>query len=166
MAQQQTATMDSTGTQDAISLLRSDHRKVKTLFEEYEKKKESASAEEKFEIAKKVCGELLIHMAIEEGIFYPAARRGMDDEEIMNEAQVEHDGAKDLIIQLGELQPNDPMFDAKITVLSEQIDHHVEEEEKSMFPKVRASNIDIDALGRELLEARTDMRRRLGLPEE
>lgn len=166
MTKEQTATMDSAGMQDAISLLRSEHRKVKALFEAYEQKKESASPAEKFEIAKKVCGDLLIHMAIEEGVFYPAVRRGMDDEEIVNEAQVEHDGAKKLIIELGELKPDDPMFDAKITVLSEQIDHHVDEEEKSMFPKALASKIDIDALGRELLEARTDMRRRLGVPDE
>src|SRR3569832_921321 len=96
----------------------------------------------------------------------PAEHTGIDDDEIMNEAQVEHDGAKNLIIQLGELKPDDPMFDAKIIVLSEQVDHHVDEEEKTMFPKVQASKIDIDALGQALLEAKLDMRRRLGVTEE
>jgi len=166
MAQEQNAMTKPAAVQDAISLLKSDHRKAKALFEEYEHKKESASPEEKFELAKKVCGDLLIHMALEEGIFYPAVRTGIDDDEIMNEAQVEHDGAKNLIIQLGELKPDDPMFDAKIIVLSEQVDHHVDEEEKTMFPKVQASKIDIDALGQALLEAKLDMRRRLGVTEE
>jgi hypothetical protein len=82
----------------------------------------------------------------------------------MNEAEVEHEGAKDLIRQLGELKPSDPMFDAKIKVLGEQIEHHVEEEESDMFPKARKSGIDLDALGAELLAAKNQMRVQHGLP--
>lgn len=166
MTEKSNAGMETATAPDAIALLTAEHRKVKALFEQYEHQKDSATPEQKYEIARKVCGDLLIHMAIEEGVFYPAVRKGIDDEEIINEAQVEHDGAKKLIVELGELKPDDPMFDAKLTVLSEQIDHHVEEEEKDMFPKVLASKMDIDALGRELFEAEQDMRRRLGVPEQ
>ena len=151
---------------DVIALLTEDHAKAKELFEKYERMKDSAGPQEKFDIAKAVCGDLLIHMALEEGIFYPAVRDAIDDSELVNEAQVEHDGAKELIKELGDIKPDDPMFDARMKVLAEQIEHHVEEEEKEMFPKVRASKLDIAALGKELLAAKQDMRRRLGLPAE
>ncbi len=150
--------------QDAIALLKSDHKEARELFEEYEKKKDHASDEQKMDIARAVCGALLIHMEIEEKIFYPRVRQGIDDNDLMNEAEVEHEGAKDLIRQLGELKPGDPMFDAKIKVLGEQIDHHVEEEEGDMFPKARKAGIDLDALGAELLAAKNQMRMQHGLP--
>ena len=150
--------------QDAIALLKSDHKEAKELFDEYEKKKDHASDEQKMDIAREVCGALLIHMEIEEKIFYPRVRPKIDDNDLMNEAEVEHEGAKDLIRQIGELKPSDPMFDAKIKVLGEQIEHHVEEEETDMFPKVRRSGIDLDALGAELLAAKNQMRVEHGLP--
>jgi len=150
--------------QDAIALLKSDHQEARELFEEYEKKKDHASDEQKMDIARAVCGALLIHMEIEEKIFYPRVRQEIDDNDLMNEAEVEHEGAKELIRQLGELQPGDPMFDAKIKVLGEQIDHHVEEEEGDMFPKARKAGIDLDALGAELLAAKNKMRMEHGLP--
>jgi hypothetical protein len=151
---------------DVIGLLTTDHRKAEALFAEYERTKETIAPHQKFELAKQVCGELLIHMAIEEGIFYPAVRKAIRDDELMDESQVEHDAAKDLIIQLGEIQPDDPIFDAKMAVLAEQIEHHVQEEESVMFPKVLVSEIDLIELGRELLEAKNNMRTRLGLPIE
>ena len=151
---------------DAISLLTADHREAKQLFEQYEKIKDNSSPEEKLTIAKEVCGALLIHMAIEESIFYPKVKAGIDDDDLMNEAEVEHNGAKDLIIQLGELKPDDPMFDAKIKVLSEQIDHHVKEEETEMFPEVRQSKLDLDALGEELFAAKNKLRVEHGLPPQ
>jgi hemerythrin superfamily protein len=153
----------NTTSQDAIVLLKSDHKEVKELFEKYEKTKDHSSDEQKMEIAKKVCGALLIHMEIEEKFFYPRVRQQIDDNDLMNEALVEHNGAKDLIKQLGEMKASDPMFDAKIKVLSEQIDHHVEEEETDMFPKARKSGIDLIELGRELFEAKNKMRVGRGL---
>jgi iron-sulfur cluster repair protein YtfE (RIC family) len=147
---------------DAIGLLTADHRKAQALFDEYERS--SGSPEEKFEIAKTVCGEVLIHMAIEEAIFYPAVRQYIRDDDLMNEAEVEHEGAKELIRQLGEIEPDDPIFDAKMTVLAEQVNHHVQEEELGMFPKVLLSEADIVALGKELLTAKNEMRTNLGLP--
>ena len=151
---------------DVIALLTADHRKAEALFAEFEQTKDSIKPHEKFELVRKVCGELLIHMAIEEGILYPAVRAAIRDEDLMDESQVEHDAAKDLIIQLGDIQPDDPIFDAKVAVLADQIEHHVQEEEGVMFPKVLVSDIDLIELGRELLEAKNNMRTRLGLPIE
>lgn len=154
------------GAPDAISLLKADHREAQALFDRYEEVKDSASPEEKLEIAKEVCGALLIHMAIEEAIFYPTARERIDDDELLNEAEVEHDGAKDLIQQLGELKSDDPMFDAKIKVLGEQIKHHIEEEESELFPEVAEADIDLNTLGEQLLTAKNKMREEHGLPPQ
>jgi hemerythrin-like domain-containing protein len=153
-------------TPDAIELLIEDHRKAKEIFKKFDKIKDSATPEEKLDLVKEVCGDLLIHMAIEEAIFYPAVRPRIHDDDLMNEAKVEHDGAKELIHQLGELKPSDPMFDAKVTVLGEQIEHHVKEEESEMFPKTRKSKVDLDDLGRQLYEAKMQMRTEYGLPAE
>jgi iron-sulfur cluster repair protein YtfE (RIC family) len=149
---------------DAIGLLTADHRKATTLFEEYDRVKENP--EEKFEIAKKVCGEILIHMAIEEAILYPLVRQKVKDKELVNEARKEHEKAKELIRQLGEIKPGDSEFNEKMSALADEIDHHVQEEELSMFPKVLLSGIDLEALGKELLTAKNEMRTNLGLPVE
>lgn len=149
--------------QDAIQLLKADHEEAKKLFDHYENVKDRASPAEKMDIAKQVCGALLIHMEIEEKIFYPRVRAKISDDDLMNEAEVEHNGAKDLIQQLGDMDASDPMFDAKIKVLGEQIEHHVEEEEDEMFPKARKSGVDLVALGQELLAAKNQMRVSHGL---
>ena len=162
MNKEQGLTTEPAISHDAIGLLTADHRKVQALFDEYERS--SGSSEEKFEIAKTVCGEVLIHMAIEEAIFYPAVRQYVRDDDLVNQAEVEHEGAKEIIRQLGDIKPDDPIFHAKMTVLAEQVSHHVQEEELSMFPKVLLSEADIVALGKELLTAKNEMRTNLGLP--
>ncbi|RXZ36562.1 hemerythrin domain-containing protein [Oxalobacteraceae bacterium CAVE-383] len=156
--------MTTTVTQDAIALLKADHREAEDLFAQYEKLKDTDKTQEKFEIAKKVCGALLIHMEIEEKLFYPRVRGAVHDDDLVNEAVVEHAGAKELIEQLGALKPDDPMFDAKIKVLSEQIEHHVEEEEKEMFPKAETSGLNLDQLGEELFTAKNKLRVEHGMP--
>lgn len=156
--------MFTTATQDAIALLKADHREAEDLFEQYDKLKEAGKTQEKLAVAKKVCGALLIHMEIEEKIFYPKVRGQAHEDDLVNEAVVEHSGAKDLIKQLGLLKPDDPMFDAKIKVLSEQIEHHVGEEEKEMFPKAEKSGLDLDKLGEELATAKNKLRAEHGLP--
>ena len=156
--------MTTTITHDAIALLKEDHREAEDLFAQYDKLKEAGRDQGKFAIAKKVCAALLIHMEIEEKIFYPRVRGPVHDDDMMNEAEVEHAGAKDLIKQLGLLKPDDPMFDAKIKVLSEQIEHHVDEEEKDMFPDVKKTGIDLEELGAELFDAKNKMRAEHGLP--
>jgi hemerythrin superfamily protein len=143
------------GVVDAISILTEDHAKVKKLFKQYESVKESGSAEDKQAIAAEICAELTVHATAEEEIFYPAVRAAIDDDELLNEADVEHASAKELIAQISESSPEDEMYDAKVKVLSEYIDHHVKEEEGEMFPKVRKAKVDLASLGAEI-EARKD----------
>ncbi|MGE5735609.1 MAG: hemerythrin domain-containing protein [Acidobacteriota bacterium] len=137
---------------DAISILKSDHKKVTDLFDKFEKTKEGGSSREKGSLVKTICSELLVHAAIEEEIFYPAVRKEIHEDDLMNEARVEHAGAKDLIHQLEHMHPDDEMFDAKVKVLSEYIRHHVKEEQDEMFPKVRKTEMDLEALGSKMLK--------------
>ena len=131
---------------DAIALLKADHRKVEDLFEKFESAK-SASA--KKSLAQEICTELSVHATIEEEIFYPACK-GKVEEDQMDEAYVEHDGAKVLIAELLAGSPDDDFYDAKMKVLSEEIKHHVKEEERpgdGVFAQARDGGLDMDALG-------------------
>jgi hemerythrin-like domain-containing protein len=136
--------------QDAIALLTADHREVHEMFEQFEQLGDRAKAS-KEKLKDKICKALIAHTTIEEEIFYPAMReKGEDAEDMVDEAIVEHASAKDLIKQLQEMQPDDDLYDAKVKVLGEQIDHHVEEEEKEMFVKAKKSGLDLLALGQEM----------------
>lgn len=153
--------------QDAIEMLTADHKKVKDIFKQFEKlKEEDGAEEEKAALAQQVCNELKIHTQIEEEIFYPAVREAIDDDDLMDEAEVEHTGAKDLIEQLEAMQPSDDLYDAKVTVLGEEVEHHVEEEEGEMFPKVKKAKLDTAALGVQMLERKMALRAEMGLSEE
>ena len=135
--------------QDAIALLKTDHRKVEDLFEQFEK---ASGNGRKRKLAEKICMELTIHTVIEEEIFYPACM-GKVAEDDLNEAYVEHDGAKVLIAEIEAGSPDEDFYDAKVKVLSEMIKHHVGEEEKrseGTFAQARKAGIDMDAIGREL----------------
>lgn len=156
----------STSSLDAISLLVADHDKAKMLFAEYQRIKESGTTAEKFEIAKQVCGDLLIHMALEEALFYPPVRKAISEKGLVEEGQEEHEEAKDLIRKLGDIDPASAEFDETMQKLFEGITHHVEEEEQEMLPKARESQLNLQSLGEELLEAKTEMRTRLGLSPE
>lgn len=151
---------------DVVGLLTLDHRKVQALFAELQAKRGRMRTHEKFELVRKACAELLIHFAIEEGIFYPRVQEAIGDDAAMDEAWDQHDSAKSLIILLGNIPPDEPMFDAKVRILAEQVEHHIQDEETVMFPKVLVSDIDLIALGRELLEAKNAMRVRYGMPIE
>ena len=134
---------------DAIALLKADHRTVEELFEKFEGAKGDGAKEK---IAKQICLELTVHAQIEEEIFYPACE-GKIEEDLLKEAYVEHDGAKVLIAEIEAGGPDDEFYDAKVKVLSEQIEHHVEEEEKrmeGMFSQARKAGLDMDALGEQL----------------
>lgn len=137
---------------DAISLLKADHRQVEAWFSEFEKAK---SDSKKQQLASQICEALLVHTAIEEEIFYPAFLEATQDKDTHHEAVVEHAGAKTLIAEIQRLSPEDDYFDAKVTVLSEMIKHHVKEEEQpgGMFAEAKKSDMDLAALG-ERLEAR------------
>jgi hypothetical protein len=141
---------------DAIALLKADHRKVEDLFEKFESAK---SADKKAQLAQEICTELTVHTMIEEEIFYPACQ-GQVDDHLVEEAFVEHDGAKLLIAEIEAGSPNDPYFDAKVKVLSENIKHHVKEEEKrseGMFAQARDAGLDVDALGEQLMARKEEL---------
>jgi hypothetical protein len=136
---------------DAYELLKADHKKVKGLFNQFKKaKKQGADGAAKAEIVRQICTELKVHATIEEEIFYPAVREQLDDEDLMDEALVEHAGAKDLVRQLEGMSPGDDLYDAKVTVLGEEVDHHVKEEEGPMFRKAKRAKVDAVQLGEEL----------------
>jgi hemerythrin superfamily protein len=141
-------------TPDAIALLKADHKKVKGLFRQFKKVKKSGEGD-KAALVAEICAELRTHAQIEEEIFYPAVRAQIDDADLMDEALVEHAGAKDLIAQLESMSPGDDLYDAKVTVLGEEIDHHVKEEEGSMFPKAKRAKVDTKMLGEELAERKS-----------
>jgi hypothetical protein len=152
---------------DAISLLKEDHRKVEELFESFEKARDS---DRKEKLVRKICTELMIHATIEEEIFYPACAGQIEDEDVLDEAYVEHDGAKVLIAEISKGSPDDDFYDAKVKVLQEEIEHHVEEEEKrleGLFAQARKAELDMDALGQDLAARKaqlTDEFRATGIP--
>ena len=152
---------------DAIELLLADHRNVEKLFKQYERLVEDeGSYNEKEALAAKICAELTVHAQVEEEIFYPAARDILDDEQLIDEAVVEHASAKDLISQLADMSPDDDLYDAKIKVLSELIEHHVEEEEDEMFPKLKKAKLDTATLGPQMAQRKEELVEELGIGAE
>ena len=148
--------MASNQSQDAIALLKEDHRTVEKLFEEFQSAKGDGRKEK---LAQQICLELSIHATIEEEIFYPACE-GKVDEDLLKEAYVEHDGAKLLIAEILAGQPSDEFYDSKVAVLQEQIQHHVEEEEKrleGLFSQARKAGLDMDALGLQLSARKAEL---------
>jgi hemerythrin-like domain-containing protein len=154
---------------DAIAVLTADHRKVKALFKEFEKAKAASHRKEqsqKAALVEQICTELKIHAEIEEEIFYPAVRKQIDDSDLMDEALVEHTGAKDLIAQLETMDPAEDLYDAKVTVLGEQIDHHVKEEEGEMFPRAKKAKVDTARLGAQMEKRRAELKAELGVADD
>jgi hemerythrin superfamily protein len=139
---------------DAIKLLKDDHKEVKGFFKQYENLEDDA---EKQALADKICLALTVHAQIEEEIFYPAARNAIDDDDLLDEAEVEHASAKQLIAEIQGMKAGDRLFDAKVTVLGEYIDHHVEEEETEMFPESRESDLDLKAVGAQLAARKEEL---------
>ena len=139
---------------DAIDLLKQDHERVEKAFKEFEKM-DRQDTEACRGLIERVCEALTVHSTLEEEIFYPAVREAIDDEDLMNEAAVEHETARMLIEQLQNMGPDDPNYFATFTVLGEYVRHHIKEEQNEMFPAARKSGIDLAALG-ERLRARRD----------
>jgi hemerythrin superfamily protein len=143
---------------DATTLLAKDHKDVKALFKRYEKlTKAEADGSERQELAEQICQMLTVHATIEEEIFYPAVREADVEEDLLDEAEVEHASAKDLIGQIQSMSPEDDLYDAKVTVLGEYINHHVQEEEGEMFPKARRAKVDLVGLADELMERKQQL---------
>jgi hemerythrin superfamily protein len=149
------------GAKDACDLLDADHKAVRKLFKEYEEltgSKARGAAQKKKDLAQQICHELTVHAQIEEEIFYPAVREAIKEKDLLAEAAVEHQTAKDLISQIEGMAMGEPdeMFDAKVKVLGEYIEHHIKEEKGQIFVKARAARkLDLVSM-REELEARKE----------
>ena len=147
--------------EDAVTLLKEDHRKVEELFSQFEDAKGDGR---KQKLALQICQELTVHAKIEEEIFYPACE-GKVEEDDLKEAYVEHDGAKVLIAEIEAGSPSDDFYDAKVKVLQEQIEHHVEEEEKRLvgiFSQAKKAGLDMDELGARLAARKAELMKEIG----
>lgn len=151
---------------DAISILTADHKKVKKLFKDFENMKEAGSSAEKEELVAEICHELTVHADAEEQIFYPAAREEIEEKNLLDEAEVEHGSVRDLVSQLQSMSPDDDLYDAKVTVMSEYVDHHVEEEQNKIFPRVKKAKLDLERLGEQILEFKDMMSPEYPLPSK
>lgn len=146
----------------ATELLRADHKLVSNLFAEYEK---ARSTGKKKELVARICQELSVHAQVEEEIFYPAVKKALKDKQLVPEATVEHATLKALIAQVEGVEPDGEMFDAKIKVLSEYVEHHVKEEQNEMFPKAKAAKLDMAELGTEITTRKQElMAEKSGVP--
>jgi hemerythrin-like domain-containing protein len=154
--------------QDVIKMLTEDHKKVKKMFQQFEKMKEEddQDMEAKQMLVETCCAELTVHAQLEEELFYPALRDAIDDMDMLDEAEVEHASAKQLISELSSMQPGDELYDAKFTVLGEYVKHHIEEEEKELFPKAKKAELDLQAMAEEARERKQEIRGELGLVSE
>ena len=145
---------------EAIEMLKEDHAKVKKAFKEFEKMDRS-DTETCRQLVQTVCEDLKVHTTLEEEIFYPALREAMEDEDILNEAAVEHETAKMLIDQLENMEPDDPNYYATFTVLGEYVMHHVKEEEGEMFPEAKKTDIDFESLAQRMQDRKAELMSRM-----
>ena len=158
------ATKSNGSENEAIAQLREDHARVKKMFKQYDKlAKTDADGSERQELASMICAELTAHATAEEEILYPAERETLEEADLIDEAEVEHATAKELIAQIQDSTPDDDLFDAKVKVLGEYINHHVEEEEGEIFPKLRKSKIDTVRLGEEIAARKAEILDELGM---
>lgn len=146
---------------DAVTLLKQDHREVAELIDAVE----DADGEELEDIAGRICALLKVHAQIEEEILYPAAREALEEADLVAEALVEHQSAKDLIAKLEELSADDEEYKATVTVLGEYVKHHVKEEEGEMFPQLKKADLDLRELGEELSSRKLELMQELGIEE-
>lgn len=148
---------------DPIALLEADHRKVEKMFKEFEKKKEK-DRDAAIELVGQILAELTVHTQIEEEIFYPTMRESGGEKmaDLLDEAEVEHASAKDLIAQIASMSPDEELYDAKVTVLGEYVKHHVKEEEGEIFPKAKKAGVDMEELGTMLAERKQELMQETG----
>lgn len=152
-------------TTNALELLRAEHEKVKSLFREFETLRGKDDEDErKSELVDEICYELTLHAMLEEEIFYPVLRSAIQDDDMMDEADVEHAGARELISQLEVMYPGDDHFDATVTVLGEEVEHHIEKEEGEMFDAARKAGLDLDQLGEQLAARKEELDEDLSSP--
>jgi hypothetical protein len=146
------------GGMDAIQLLEQDHREVEKMFQAFE----SAQDEDmQAQLSQQICTALKVHTQIEEELFYPMARDELDKPDMVEEAIVEHQAAKELIGEIEQMEPGEELFEARMKVLSEQIEHHVKEEEGELFPACRKAGMELDRLGRQMAERKQALMTRM-----
>ncbi|HEY4373681.1 MAG TPA: hemerythrin domain-containing protein [Burkholderiales bacterium] len=139
---------------DAISILREDHRRIDELFRQFDK---AQGTEAKAELANRICNELLIHAHVEDEIFYPALREAMDMDDLMDEADVEHQAAAHLIAEIMRMRPGADHYDAKVRVLGDYVRHHVQQEQNRMFSQARQARLNMRALGEQIIERKKEL---------
>lgn len=140
--------------QDAVAMLKADHKKVSGLFEEFEK---SRAATVKKRLVAQICLELTVHTTLEEEIFYPAVKAALKDHELVPEANVEHASVKDLIAQVEGVEPDGEVYDARVKVMGEFVKHHVKEEQNEMFPKAKKTKLDMLELGAQMAARKAEL---------
>ena len=163
-ARRETTRSATSARTDVLNMLKDDHKKAKKAFQEFERLDKRRQSDDCQALAMQTCGELALHTTLEEELFYPAAREVLgEDEDLVDEADVEHATAKDLIAQLEAMSPGDALYDAKVKVLGEYIDHHVKEEEGEMFPKAKKGKLDSAAIGLEMADRKAELLSQLGV---
>lgn len=156
-------TRNSSARAEVIEMLKEDHKRVKKAFRDFSKLDPENDSQACQQLADQICTDLQLHARLEEEVFYPAARSGMDEPELIEEAEVEHASAKWLIEQLRTMSPDNPRFAATVTVLGEYVKHHIKEEEGDIFEKLSRSRIEWEALLEEMHERRTELMVEMGL---
>ncbi|MGH8713605.1 MAG: hemerythrin domain-containing protein [Casimicrobiaceae bacterium] len=141
----------------ALDLLKADHAAVKKLFKQFAAMKKRGEDDGKGQVVQSACKALQIHARIEEEIFYPALREAANADDPLDEAQVEHSHVKELVAELQAASPGDELYDAKMKVLSEYVEHHVQEEESTLFSKARKAGVDLAALGEQLAARKAEL---------
>ena len=144
------------GKTDATQILAKDHRLVERIIEKFDKL-EDGDTEKKEQLVREACNELKVHAIVEEEIFYPSVRRALDEGDIIDEAQVEHEVVKQLIAELEEMTADDDLYDAKFTVLGEYVKHHVTEEEGELFPMAKRAKVDMEELGEQIRQRKEEL---------
>lgn len=150
---------------EIIEMLKTDHKRAKKNFRDFEKLDPDEDAEQCRAIVEETCAMLTVHARLEEECFYPQVRQGLEEPDLVDEAEVEHQTAKDLIAQLQGMSPGDEKYAARFTVLGEYIQHHVKEEEGEMFPQVSRAKLDWDSMLRQMTERRAELTEEL-MPDE
>lgn len=146
------------GVEDAITLLKRDHREVEGLFSQYQALEEKGTPAQRSKVVQEACALLTVHATIEEELFYPAVRSNINEAaDLLDEAQVEHGTVKELIARIEGMRPNAPLYKANFTVLTEYVKHHIKEEEGELFDLVKESDLDLDRLGRKLEERKLEL---------
>lgn len=151
---------------DAIAMLKADHDKVKKMFKDFKHLHEQDSTDQAEQLAKQICNELTVHATLEEEIFYPEVRGAIEDDDLLDEAEVEHASAKDLIAQIESMSASDDKYAAKVIVLGEYINHHIKEEQGEMFPKARKAKVDLAELGERMLARKQELKAQMGMEDD